>query len=117
MLNFLRVDNMTFACEVESLRDDGYGKMKHYKKLGESLIRVVNNENPELIMKHDPSQGRTAAAGKPLKVTCVSKGADPSPKLSITIGGKNITTLYGGRLKQISSGRYGESGVEGIIHH
>jgi hypothetical protein len=34
---------MTFGCEVETLRDNGYGKLRHSKKLGESVVACVNN--------------------------------------------------------------------------
>ena len=36
-----RDPNMTFKCEVEVVRDNGYGKLRHSKKLGESPIRSV----------------------------------------------------------------------------
>ncbi len=39
-LTEFRSANMTFACEVQTLRDNGYGKLRHNKKLGESTVRV-----------------------------------------------------------------------------
>ena len=38
-LTDFRDPNMTISCEVEVVRDNGYGKLRHNKKLGESPIR------------------------------------------------------------------------------
>ena len=38
-LTDFRDPNMTISCEVEVVRDNGYGKLRHSKKLGESPIR------------------------------------------------------------------------------
>ena len=38
-LTEFRDPNMTISCEVEVVRDNGYGKLRHSKKLGESPIR------------------------------------------------------------------------------
>ena len=42
---------MKISCEVEVVRDNGYGKLRHSKKLGESPIRSFpligrSNRNP-----------------------------------------------------------------------
>ena len=49
-----RDPEMTMGCEVEVVRDNGYGKLRHSKKLGESPIRAVNSNDHQLIIKPDP---------------------------------------------------------------
>jgi len=36
---------MTVRCEVETLGDNGYGKLRHNKKLGETIVKCINNSH------------------------------------------------------------------------
>ncbi len=87
---------MTFGCEVQTLYDNGYGKLRHNKKLGESAIRAVDSRDSELVVKPDPANVFTATPGKEASFVCISRGADPPPKLSFMIQGRNLSEMYGG---------------------
>ena len=109
---------MVIGCEVEVLRDNGYGKLSYSKKLSEvstlkfkaatlqrrpstsvsSLkvnVTVIDSQGHNLNVrkgKWDGSDRRSsgvndheAIVGQPLRVSCVSRGADPSPNLTLTI--------------------------------
>ena len=96
-LTAFRSDNMTFGCEIASLRDDGYGKLRHNKKLAESYVRVINNQQHQLIITPEI---RTVTLGSPLVVKCESRGSNPSPKLTLKFGDRNVSEIYGGRVAQ-----------------
>ena len=116
-LQDFRAKNMTFACEVESMNDNGYGKLKHNKKVGESVIQVVDNENHELTIKTDPSTGLSAAPGKPVSLTCVSRGADPSPQLSLMFNGQNLTEMYSAQVVEINAGSPKDTAIKGTLRY
>ncbi len=101
-LTEFRDSNMTFGCEVTSVRDNGYGKLRHYKKLGESIVSVVNSRDHELLIKKRDGEQNShlsvAAPGEDVTVACVSRGAIPSPKLSLVVQGRNFTEILGGRV-------------------
>lgn len=44
--------------QVEVIRDNGYGKMRHSKKQGHSPVTVIDNRDHQLAIKSDPDQGR-----------------------------------------------------------
>ena len=56
-----------------------------------------------------------ATIGKPLTVNCGSRGADPHPKLSIKIGGRNISEIYGASLQPITQTVGFDYSVEGKL--
>ena len=64
---------MTFACEVQTLRDNGYGKLRTNKKVGESTVSVVNSQNHELVVKPEPANRFTATPGQEVIFTCISR--------------------------------------------
>ena len=49
-LTEFRDPNMTISCEVEVVRDNGYGKLRHSKKLGESPIRCVASQSNDKLL-------------------------------------------------------------------
>jgi hypothetical protein len=57
-LTEFRDPTFTIGCEVEVVRDNGYGKLRHSKKLGESPINAVNNLSHQLLVKPDMDIGR-----------------------------------------------------------
>lgn len=70
------------------IRDNGYGKLRHSKKKGESVVRSVDTQSHQLYMKADPSLGMAATADKPVQVSCIIEGSNPPPQLSLVINGK-----------------------------
>jgi len=116
-LTDFRDPNMTISCEVEVVRDNGYGKLRHSKKLGESPISAVNDQRHQLLIKADPDRGRYASPGETITFSCVSKGADPAPKLSFVIEGKNVSSdIDGAHVREVdvaealNDGSHGSSG-------
>ena len=81
------------------------------------FIRAVNDQRHQLLIKPDPDRGRYASPGETITFSCVSKGADPAPKLSFVIEGKNVSSdIDGAQVREvdvtdaINGGSYGSSG-------
>ena len=85
--------------------------MRHSKKLGESFVRVINNQNHHLVIKPDPEQGRTAKPGQDYSVACISRGADPAPTLSFMIGGQNASEMYNVQVENLPSANGKDVGI------
>ncbi|TRY69038.1 hypothetical protein TCAL_16484 [Tigriopus californicus] len=99
-LTDFRDENMTLGCEVEVIRDNGYGKLRHDKKLGNSIVKAVDNGQHQLILKADPGLQNQAIPDKEVVVSCVSQGANPPPKLSLMVDGRNLTEIYTGTVQE-----------------
>ncbi len=103
-LTEFRDPTMTVGCEVEVVRDNGYGKLRHSKKLGESPINAVNGQDLELaIVKEDADRGLYATPGETLTVACVARGASPAPRLSFVVEGRNLTEMDGANVREIDA--------------
>ena len=81
------------------------------------FIRAVNDQRHQLLIKPDPDRGRYASPGETITFSCISKGADPAPKLSFVIEGKNVSSdIDGAQVREvdvteaINGGSYGSSG-------
>ena len=80
--------------------------------------RAVNDQRHQLLIKPDPDRGRFASPGETITFSCISKGADPAPKLSFVIEGKNMSAgdIAGANVREVdvaealNGGSYGSSG-------
>jgi len=107
---------MTFGCEVETLRDNGYGKLRHNKKLGETVVKCINNSQHTLRLVPEPRERRSASPGEDLTFVCTSSGADPPPKLTLTAGGRDVKEIYGGSVAPaIVQGRENDHAIQGTL--
>ena len=88
-------------------------------------LRAVNDQRHQLLIKPDPDRGRFASPGETITFSCISKGADPAPKLSFVIEGKNMSSgdIAGANVREVdvaealNGGSYGSSsgsGEEGV---
>ena len=103
-----RSPKITIGCEVEVLRDSGYGKLDHSKKISEVFeyqneiskrlslilkveISVADTQGHQLRMKNGKWDSRgsesqhEATVGQPLLVSCISQGTNPLPNLTMFI--------------------------------
>ena len=87
-----------------------------------SSTRAVNDQRHQLLIKPDPDRGRFASPGETITFSCISKGADPAPKLSFVIEGKNVSSdIDGAQVREVDvaevlnngGSSYG-SGEEGV---
>jgi len=84
-------------CEVEVLRDNGYGKLSSSKKEAEIPIVVVDNTNHQMSLKKGAWNNNNRAGqvnqyqvslNQPLIVSCASLNVNPSPNLTLTLNGR-----------------------------
>jgi len=84
-------------CEVEVLRDNGYGKLSSSKKEAEIPIVVVDNTNHQMSLKKGAWNDNNRAGqvnqyqvslNQPLIVSCASLNVNPSPNLTLTLNGR-----------------------------
>merc|ERR1712241_735949 len=95
-LTEFRGNPMNVKCEVEVLRDNGYGKLSSSKKEAEVLITVVDSTNHQMTVKkgawNENNQGSMsqyqASLNEPLIVSCASMNVNPSPNLTLTLNGR-----------------------------
>merc|ERR1711936_1233929 len=95
-LTEFRGNPMNVKCEVEVLRDNGYGKLSSSKKEAEVPITVVDSTNHQMTVKKgawsENNQGSMsqyqASLNEPLIVSCASMNVDPSPNLTLTLNGR-----------------------------
>jgi len=87
-----RSPTITLGCEVEVLRDSGYGKLDHSKKITEANVSVADTQGHQLRMKNGKwdaynsgAANHEATVGQPLLVSCISQGTTPSPNLTLFI--------------------------------
>merc|ERR1711953_497785 len=88
-----RSPTITLGCEVEVLRDSGYGKLDHSKKITEANISVADTQGHQLRIKNgkwDAYNSRNtnqheATVGQPLLVSCISQGTTPNPNLTLFV--------------------------------
>ena len=65
------------------------------------LISAINDQRHQLLIKPDSVRGRYASPGETVTFTCISKGADPAPKLSFVIEGRNVSDIAGANIREI----------------
>merc|ERR1711936_1494863 len=95
-LTEFRGNPMNVKCEVEVLRDNGYGKLSSSKKEAEVPITVVDSTNHQMTVKKgawsENNQGSMsqyqASLNEPLIVSCASMNVNPSPNLTLTLNGR-----------------------------
>merc|ERR1711936_415445 len=95
-LTEFRGNPMNVKCEVEVLRDNGYGKLSSSKKEAEVPITVVDSTNHQMTVKKgawsENNQGSMtqyqASLNEPLIVSCASLNVNPSPNLTLTLNGR-----------------------------
>jgi len=84
-------------CEVEVLRDNGYGKLSSSKKEAEIPIVVVDSTNHQMSLKKGAWNNNNRAGqlnqyqvslNQPLIVSCASMNVNPSPNLTLTLNGR-----------------------------
>jgi hypothetical protein len=84
-------------CEVEVLRDNGYGKLSSSKKEAEIPIVVVDSTNHQMSLKKGTWNNNNQAGqlnqyqvslNQPLIVSCASLNVNPSPNLTLTLNGR-----------------------------
>merc|ERR1712012_1413089 len=87
-----RSPTITLGCEVEVLRDSGYGKLDHSKKITEANVSVADTQGHQLRIKNGKwdaynsgAANHEATVGQPLLVSCISQGTTPSPNLTLFI--------------------------------
>jgi len=63
----------------------------------------------------EPRERRTAAPGEDVTVVCVSSGATPAPELTLKVGGRDFTEVYGGAVAPaVVQGRENDKAIQGI---
>jgi len=91
-----RGNPINVKCEVEVLRDNGYGKLSSSKKEAEVPITVVDSTNHQMSVKKgawsESNQGQMsqyqASLNEALVVSCASMNVNPSPNLTLTLNGR-----------------------------
>jgi len=95
-LTEFRGNPINVKCEVEVLRDNGYGKLSSSKKEAEVPITVVDSTNHQMTIKKGAwsqnNQGQSsqyqASLNEALVVSCASMNVNPSPNLTLTLNGR-----------------------------
>ncbi|CAB4054197.1 unnamed protein product [Lepeophtheirus salmonis] len=92
ILNDFRAPEIKITCEVDALRDNGYGKLHHSTKEAHEVVTVVDTADWSIKISPEPEHKRRIERNdESLSFKCISKGARPPPALSFSIKGQNLS--------------------------